>query len=287
MPTPLRYPGGKQKMWKVLEAFVSENVGGNCHYVEPYAGGAGIAMELLERNVVSGVYLNDINPHVHCFWNAVLKHSEELCEMVINTPITVEEWFHQKKVMRMLQTTDIEKGFAFLFLNRTSFSGIMNGGIIGGRNQTGKYKIDARFSKDRIVAMIKEIAAYRDRIKLTCLDAKDFLGEVVKNVPSPFLYCDPPYYVKGRQLYMDYYKHGNHVEIAEVMHNLENVPWIVTYDNVLEIREMYKGFRQFSFDLAYSARTRQVGKEVMICGHSTRVPECIFAQKDLFQEIVE
>lgn len=278
MTTPLRYPGGKQKMWRVIEAFVTANVGNDCHYVEPFAGGAGIAMELLTRNIVGGVYLNDINPHVYSFWNAVLKFPRELCGLVMETPITVDEWYKQKEILRSRQQTDLEMGFAFLFLNRTSFSGIMNGGIIGGREQNGKYKIDARFPRDRIVARIESIACYRDRIHLSQMDARCFLSEVIETVPSPFLYCDPPYYVKGRQLYTDYYKHENHEEIAITLRRLKHIPWIVTYDNVNQIRDMYSEYRQFSFDLSYSARTRQIGKEVLICGPSICIPECVERQ---------
>lgn len=276
MPTPLRYPGGKQRIWKAVAALIRSNMEEDCEYVEPFCGGAGIAVELLNHKVVRKIHLNDVNPLIYNFWNCVCRHPEELCRLMRDTPVTVESWDKQKRILKSADEDEVSLAFAFLFLNRTSFSGIINGGIIGGRKQEGRYKIDARYPVARLIENIEEIAANADKIHVSRMDAKQFILKKIKKIPNAFVYCDPPYYVKGRQLYMDYYKHENHVEIAKALEKLTSVHWIVSYDNVEAIRTIYASFTQVPFDMAYCARNHEVGSELLICSDTLKLPDHLF-----------
>lgn len=276
MPTPLRYPGGKQRIWRAVAELIRCNVGGDCEYVEPFCGGAGIAIELLNRKIVHKIHINDVNPLIYNFWNCVKNSPESLCRLMRDTPITVESWDKQKQILKRKSPNEIELAFAFLFLNRTSFSGIINGGVIGGRKQEGRYKIDARYPVARLISNIEEISENAECINVSCMDAKEFIRKRIKKIKNAFVYCDPPYYVKGRQLYMDYYKHENHVEIAKALTKMKEVRWIVSYDNVEAIRLMYDAFKQVPFDMAYCARNHQVGSEILICSDSIELPEQLF-----------
>ncbi|HAY93871.1 DNA adenine methylase, partial [Shewanella sp.] len=77
--TPLRYPGGKGKLAYYLKALIQENNLLDCHYIEPFAGGAGVAFELLMQEYVRKVTINDIDPAIHAFWFSVLNHTDEFC----------------------------------------------------------------------------------------------------------------------------------------------------------------------------------------------------------------
>ena len=94
---------------------------------------------------------------------------------------------------------ELALGFATFFLNRTNRSGILNGGIIGGRDQTGPWKIDARFNAPELVHRIESIAGMRDRIKLTRQDALTFLKTGITRWREKDN-TQSPYYVKGREL---------------------------------------------------------------------------------------
>lgn len=270
--TPLRYPGGKHKIWHHIAELISLNSSSVCEYIEPYAGGAGIAFELLRRKIVSHIHINDINPTLFAFWKSVLYETSEICELIANTPMTVEEWEKQKLILNHKDSSTLEKGFALLYLNRTNFSGIINAGLIGGKEQKGTYKMDARFPKKRIISLIKEIASEKEKISLSNMDALQFIGDIVPTINNSFLYCDPPYYIKGRQLYLDSYKPDDHAAIASLLANINPEPWIVSYDNTPEIQELYKNFRQLSFDLQYSARNKQKGKELLILSPNLKIP---------------
>jgi DNA adenine methylase len=207
--TPLRYPGGKAKLAAYVKSLMKENRLLDGEYAEPYAGGAAIALELLFHDYVSCIHINDISKPVYAFWKSVLNHTEEFCRLVMKTPLTVAQWDKQKTVLdEPTSHSDVEIGFATFFLNRTNRSGILNGGIIGGRDQTGPWKIDARYNAGELVRRVEAIARMRGKIKVTRQDALKFLTNGVLRWPEKTLiYLDPPYYKKGQDLYYDFYEH--------------------------------------------------------------------------------
>lgn len=143
--TPLRYPGGKAKLAAYLKAIIAANKLFDGDYVEPYAGGAAIGLELLFQEYVARIHINDLSQPIYSFWKAVLNQTEEICRLVKDTERSVESWDRQKLIFANPKDHSyVQLGFATFFLNRTNRSGILNGGIIGGRAQTGPWKIDAR-----------------------------------------------------------------------------------------------------------------------------------------------
>lgn len=183
--TPLRYPGGKGKLAAYVKVLISANDLADGEYAEPYAGGAGIALELLFHEYVSRIHINDVSQLVYAFWWSVLHSTDELCRLINDTPRTVEAWDRLKLVlMNPGDHSKIELGFATFFLNRTNRSGILNGGIIGGRDQTGPWKINARYNAPELVSRVESTARLKNRISLTNLDALEFLAAGVTAWPE-------------------------------------------------------------------------------------------------------
>ncbi len=274
--SPLRYPGGKAPFAPFIAQLMEKNglIGG--HYLEPYAGGAGVALELLFEGQASHIHINDADPAIYAFWMSVTKHSEELLALLESTPITMEEWFRWRLVLREeSKATMVEKGFATLFLNRTNRSGILKAGVIGGKNQDGDYKLDARFKKDVVAARIETVAKRARHISVYCEDSLLLLKRCAEFLPKQSLiYLDPPYYVKGKGLYRNYYEHDDHVAIAkELQQKSFKWPWVVTYDNAEEICAMYLMSQSLSYGLNYTAQRRYVGNEVMFFGRNIMVPD--------------
>lgn len=269
--TPLRYPGGKAKLAGFAKRIIEVNGLNDGTYVEPYAGGAAIALELLFHEYVSEVYINDISRPIYAFWKSTLDHTEELLRLIHDTPLTVRAWDKQKRVLtHPAEHNDLSLGFAMFFLNRTNRSGILNGGIIGGRDQTGPWKIDARYNKSELSFRIESIAKLRRRIHLSQMDALIFLSSNKSKWPdSTLIYLDPPYYRKGKDLYLDYYSHGDHEEVAStITKKIHRQKWMVSYDDATPIRRMYSGYRHLAYRVGYSAREARAGREVMFfCDH--------------------
>ncbi|SOC90618.1 DNA adenine methylase [Rhizobium sp. AN5] len=276
--TPLRYPGGKGKLAAYIKALLTANDLLDGEYVEPYAGGAGIALELLLQEYVRRIHINDVSELVHSFWWSVLHETEGLSRLITDTPRTVEAWDKQKRVlMKPAEYSQLEVGFATFFLNRTNRSGILNGGIIGGRNQTGPWKIDARYNASDLIARIRAIAQLGSRVSLTKLDAIAFLSAGKEVWPrKTLIYLDPPYYEKGRELYYDFYNNDDHVAVADYMQSaIVDQQWIVSYDNVEPIRNMYSGRRRSTYSIGYSARGNRQGSEVMFYCDSLKAPPLV------------
>ena len=273
--TPLRYPGGKARLSSYFKALLRQNALLDSHYVEPYAGGAGIALSLLMTDHCSHIHLNDISYPLFCFWHTVLCDPEYLCRRIHDARITTESWDRQKGILRRSNShARAEVGYSFLFLNRTNRSGIQNGGMIGGRNQDGKWKLDARFNKKELISRIERISEHRSRISIYNLDAVKFLETIILKLPEKTLvYFDPPYYVNGRRLYADYYSHDDHVIISEHVQARLKHPWVVTYDNHPSILGLYGERRRFVYNLNYSAHSYRVGTEVMVFSDHITIPE--------------
>jgi DNA adenine methylase len=273
--SPLRYPGGKGKIAAFIKELVRENGVSDGRYIEPYAGGAAIAWELLITGVVRRVVINDISGPVHAFWSSVLNKTEALCELIERTPITLQEWDRQKLIYKLgNDTEELELGFAFFFLNRTNRSGILNGGIIGGRAQEGAWKIDARFNKADLVSRIRAIAARRSKIELFRMDALELLRQHGASWgPRALVYLDPPYYQKGHYLYHDSYGPGDHAAIAAEVMNLRGLKWIVSYDDIRPIHDLYEQAPWLQYTLNYSARNAVRGRESMFFSEGLKVPD--------------
>lgn len=274
--TPLRYPGGKARFAPFIAEVMQLNRLTGGHYLEPYAGGAGVALELLFHGHASHVHINDLDPAVNAFWVAVTQHSEGMLRLLHDTPVNMDQWHHWRGVMLgQVDANPVEQGFATLFVNRTNRSGILKAGVIGGKAQAGKYKLDARFNKEALATRIARIADNAASISVYCEDACALLNRCNEFLPAKSLiYLDPPYYVKGRGLYRNFYDHWDHLAIAKVLKPKKfNRAWVVSYDNAPEIRDMYRGKEELIYGLSYSAQERYLGDEVMFFKAGMKVPD--------------
>ena len=265
--SPLRYPGGKTKLYDKVSNIIISNKLQNCTYVEPFAGGAGLALSLLMDGIVSNIFINDYDYHVYAFWYSILNFCDEFISLIKNTEITINQWHIQKEIYNNYNDFSIlEVGFSFFFLNRTNHSGILKAGPIGGYKQTGNYLINCRFNKENLIKLIKSIHQYRKHIKIYNLDAKYFITNNINRIKhNCFVNFDPPYFERGPELYTNFYKENNHIELHNAILKC-NKPWIVTYDSCEFIKNLYKDFISEDIILSYSAGNIKYGKEVLIYG---------------------
>lgn len=260
--SPLRYPGGKNKIYKYIKNLIERNDLKGCTYIEPFAGGCGLSMPLLMGGTVSKLILNDIDRSIYAFWYSVLNHTNELCNLIIETPVTIDQWYIQKEVQHNKNNENLlNLGFSTFFLNRTNVSGIIKGGVMGGKNQIGNYKIDCRFNKENLIQRIKTISSYKSSIELHSMDAIDLISICDEN---SLMLLDPPYYKKGKSLYSEFFSHSDHKKLSEKIKTRSNFNWILTYDDCKEIRDMYDLENIIDYKLRYSANTKYMGSEIMI-----------------------
>lgn len=273
--TPLRYPGGKARFAPLIAGLIADNDLTGGHYLEPYAGGAGVALSLLLDGIVEHIHINDADPAIADFWRAATQQSDQLVAMVASEPVDMEAWFHWRGVMLgNVPGSDLERGFATLFMNRTNRSGILKGGVIGGKAQAGDYKIDARFMREELCVRLERIGARAEAIHVYEEDAHQLLSRCHQFLPAKSLvYLDPPYYFKGAGLYRNFYRHEDHARIARLLGSDRfRRPWVVSYDNADEIKEMYAYATPYAYGLNYTAQRRYTGSEVMFFSKRIAVP---------------
>jgi len=275
--TPLRYPGGKTQLAPFVGELLRKNELFQCVYCEPFAGGAGIACRLLLDGTIAEAWINDIDPSIYAFWHSVLNMTEQLCERIAETKVDIAEWHRQRKIHSKESKNLLNLGFATLFLNRTNRSGILNGGVIGGINQTGKYPIDCRFGRDELIRKIRRIALYREQIRLTCIDARRYVASELKKLPRHALVnIDPPYYRAGPDLYTNAYDHKDHLSLSKEVRKMTH-KWMMTYDDVPEISSMYKGLRQYRKNLIYYAQVKRSAAELLILSNGLIPPPVLLS----------
>lgn len=261
--SPLRYPGGKACIFKFMTRLLEENDLVGTDYAEPYAGGAGLALKLMMEEYVGDIYINDLDPSIHAFWNAILTRPDDFCKWIEEVPLTVEQWLYYKQIQSNYKTVNpVELAKSTFFLNRTNVSGVITGGIIGGLKQEGKYKIDVRFNKKDLINRINDISKFSKRIHLYNMDGVDFVKELERMRKSIFIYLDPPYYKKGSDLYMNAFRDNDHQLLASKVKRLKK-KWIISYDNQDFIINLYKEEPKVLYQLSQCTSNR-IGDEVVI-----------------------
>lgn len=273
--SPLRYPGGKASLLELTIDLLNMNDLQYGHYAEPYAGGCGLALALLFEGHVSDIHVNDIDPAVWAFWFSVLHEIDAFIDLVSKVEISIEEWDRQRETHQRCDHSDLLRlGFSAFYLNRTNRSGIISGaGVIGGRAQLGNFKMGCRFNRGDLIRRLRRVWKYRNRIHLTCLDAQEYIALQTKRLPRKSLFfIDPPYYSKGAELYTSFYRPEDHQDVAMDVLGIRQ-PWVVTYDDVDPIRQVYVSNRQYSLSVAYSLREKRRADELMIVSKNMFVPD--------------
>ncbi|MBU8711117.1 DNA adenine methylase [Brevibacillus parabrevis] len=253
--SPLRYPGAKKK---VLNRFTQFWEVPHVEYRDVFVGGGSTFFGKPEcpRN-----WLNDYDEEIAAFFISMRDYPEELCNLVMSTKPTVELW---RQIKDRDLNTDLEKGFRTLFLNRTTFSGILKGNPIGGIEQKSKYTIDCRWNPVALCEQIRLCSEMLQGVTITALDFSSVIQEAGENV---LLYLDPPYYHKGNLLYRQGMTHEDHVRLSDLLKDTEH-KFFITYDDCEEVRELYQEWAYLYpaswFYSSSNKKAREVGKELFI-----------------------
>lgn len=267
----MRYPGGKWRLLAFFQQFVEKNFDAKPAYIEPYAGGASLALGLLYSSTVKNIWINDFDPAIHACWESILSEPERFCSLIRSVPLSVDEWARQKRLYRSGTTIDrFTLGFATFYLNRTNHSGILNGGMIGGKAQQGQWGIDARFNREELVRRVEKIAEHKDKIKLTGIDAAELVSKL-RPAKSSLVYLDPPYVRAGPALYMNSYDRDDHAHVKAAVTRMGRT-WIVSYDNHELVRKLYRDYRVRRIELLHTARTARYGREVLFFSQGVSIP---------------
>lgn len=278
---PLRYPGNKSALAGYISLVLEENLLAGCTFYEPFAGSAAVTIELADRGLIGKGILIEKDPLLYAFWKSVFNNTEELIEEIEKVEVSIKNWnnfYKFTKVRELNKVNFLEIALAGIFLNRTSYSGIIGGGPLGGQKQESIYKIGCRFNKERVARNISEISKLRDKIEVYYGDALSLTSKFEQNIRSEpsFVYFDPPYFEKGKSLYRFHFDEVDHINLASFLLN-KKYPWLLSYDDHYEVRSLYKNSNSFQeLYLDYSASRSKKGKEILIS--NLKIPPLKFLQ---------
>ena len=272
--SPLRYPGSKRRLSGYIEQTLRLNKLRPDLYVEPFAGGASVALNLLQKDLVEKVILIDLDPMIAGFWEAVFCDTDWLIDQIMTIDISLENWYRFKqeepKSIR-------ENAIACLYLNRTSFSGIMRPevGPLGGKEQKSDYPIDCRFPRETLVNRVNQAAYHKDKVyAVWCCSWDDGMRRINNernkgNLPDEktFWYLDPPFFKKAEALYRYYFEESDHRKLRDALLKVDDF-WLLSYDSAESvellygdaIRERTNGTQRHHIELLYSVAQKR-GKE--------------------------
>lgn len=248
----LRYPGGKAKFAPFIAEALALNKRRPLLFVEPFCGGASVSISLLERDAVDSVALNDSDPLISSLWQVIFSEDAFwLIDQIHSVPLTLDEWKRQKSLV----PANIREGaLKALYLNRTSFNGILHqAGPIGGWKQD-KRTLGVRFNRERLATRVLQLNALKSRVAVTA--AQDWRQACLDlaSKPGVFFYFDPPYYHKADQLYGHYFDTEQHTSFRDFLVQFE-APWLLSYDDAPEVRKLYRPYKLAArvIDATYSA----------------------------------
>lgn len=279
--SPLRYPGSKRRLASYVRQMLDLN---NCRpslYVEPFAGGASVGLQLMQYDVVDKVIFMDVDPWVASFWKTVFFDSDWLIEKIESTKVTLELW---KELKASKPRSIRDQAWTCFYLNRTSFSGILEdkAGPLGGREQKSNYKIDCRFTSKNLIKRIEKIASYQEKVYAVWnCSWKDGIEKIKiaqknKNLPKEniFYYLDPPFFEKAEYLYRYYFQKKDHRELRNSLVKMKD-KWILSYDYSEQVNLLYgdaiknqtNDTNHHHVDIYYSLSIlseRRIAKEVIL-----------------------
>ena len=244
---------------------------------EPYAGGAGAALNLLCQGAVSRVHINDADPRVFALWRALLDDNERFVERIHTVSLDIDEWRRQQAICAAADEGDpFLLGFSAFYMNRCNRSGVLKwAGPIGGYAQDGKWRLDVRFNRDDLASRVRVLGALRERIVVTGMDAIEFLKRCLpagRGRAKAFVYADPPYVLKGKKLYLNAYGPEDHVELAHYLGRQNALPWLVSYDDAPLIRSLYEQHQIDLLPIRYSLQNKRSAQELLIAPHRLYLP---------------
>lgn len=246
-PSPLRYPGAKRKLLPHIAELLDLNNLRPDLFIELFAGGASISLALLWQGRVGSIGLVDADPLVAAFWQTVFGDAQWLVDQVLTVPLSIEKW---RELKHSNPGSVRDRALKCLYLNRTSFSGILyeHAGPIGGYLQNGKYGIDCRFNRNNLADRIRQVSSLSDRVSfvlstdwqlaLQHLKAQQASGKIRGKV---VYYLDPPFFDHADRLYRHFFKDEDHKRLRDTLLKMQE-SWILSYDRPDKVKDLYGGF---------------------------------------------
>lgn len=258
--SPFRYPGGKGRLMDSLMPLLKPILDSTMGFADVFVGGGSVVLNVAKEYPDKDLYINDKDPRLAYFWKIVASdHVDDLISRLDITP-TVDMFF---KLRDTKPKSEVDYAFHGIFFNKTSFSGILDAGPIGGKGQTSKYSVGCRYNPP---ALIKKIEVCHQLLNgRTQVDCKDFRANLVAYDPNVAIFLDPPYFEQGSGLYTEQFTDKEYIEMEKFLSKRNN--WVLTIDDCQTIRDLFGKYNVSEVPAKYSINSKpKKKKELFIRG---------------------
>ena len=222
--SPFRWAGGKFYARKLILECMLEHK----NYCEPFVGGGSIffAKDRVDSNI-----LNDKDDELVNCYQVIRDDLEDLIELLNGVPASKELHGYYKNEYK--PKTDLERAFRYYYLNRVSYSGIMNM-----KNCYWGYGEKYSMRPENWPPHLRTVSDRLQGVEFRCEDFESLIDGLEDGT---FLFVDPPYYnADQNKFYEHFFNLDDHVRLTECLRrNSQRLDFLITYDNSEEVRELY------------------------------------------------
>jgi DNA adenine methylase len=222
--SPFRWAGGKFYALKHILPIIPKHT----TYVEPLCGGSRV---FFAKNKTQKNWINDFDYELINCYKVIRDKPQELAESLKNEKASKERHSFYKNLFR--PKNNFEKAIRWFYLNRTSYSGIMNmANCYWGYGD--KYSLNPSGWGKRIFQCSNKL----QDVKIT---NKDYETVIDSAPDDSFLFVDPPYFASDQtKFYTHSFDQKDHFNLLKVLkRNSKRLKFLLTYDNTKEIKQMY------------------------------------------------
>lgn len=230
-----RWPGAKPRLLPQITPHLDAHLPYVREFHDVFLGGGSVLEDVATRYPLMRLHGNDRDPGVAAVWSIIAGPDHARLQQVVRA--TIPTLALRDKWRLRVPGDELEAAFQVLYLNRTSFSGIVTGGPLGGRHQTKATKIGSRWNPVRLCREIDRLHhLLAGRFAVHSQDATEYLSRLVGNADA-VAYIDPPYHSVGNQLHRVGMTPDEHRALAARVRDLPR--WVASYDDVPEVHDLY------------------------------------------------
>ena len=233
----LAYMGGKSLLAGKIVPLIPQH---SC-YCEVFSGAAWVLFKKEESNVE---IINDINVDLVTLYRVIKHHLEEFIRY-FKWILMARDEFERFKIENPKTLTDIQRAVRFYYLLKLGYAARIN---------HPSFSI-ATTSRPRLnlLRIEEELSAVHLRLSQVYIENRDF-SEVIPHFDKPdtFFYIDPPYHGCEDYYGKDIFKREDFLKLCNMLKSVVG-KFIVSINDVGEIREVFKDFNIKTVDTTYSA----------------------------------
>ena len=236
--SPLRYPGGKSRVAKLLAPYIPEHT----EYREIFFGGGGV---FFHKPKARRNWVNDLHPGLHALWKTLRDHFdvfEALCRAQDASDLraTFQKWIDRDDLMKARGDDALmERAVQYYFINRTVWTGRV---VYDPARRSRLYfsNPEGWGNLEKKLAHLRACSEKLQGVRITNVPFEECLAEAT---PDTFLYADPPYYRDSldtacSKLYEGHFAIEAHTLLRDLL-AASPAKAMISYDDRPEVRKLY------------------------------------------------